>query len=105
MDIGRLKHKITFQELSQNKNEYGELEGTWNDIKTVWAEVKPVTGRSFFSAQQVNSEITHQVIIRYTKGIQPKQRIQFKDRVFEILYVMNFNESNEALQIMCKELM
>lgn len=104
MNPGRLKHRIKFQKLSQSKNEFGELTGVWDDYKTVWAEVRPITGKSFFSAQQVNSEITHIVVIRHSEGIIPSMRILFKEREFEILHIMNFDEDNEALQIMCKEL-
>lgn len=104
MDIGRLKHRITFQELSQSKNEYGELVEEWLDIKTVWAEIKPVSGNQFFAAKQINSEISHNVYIRCRTDLKPSMRIKFKERVFEILYLMNVNEDNWLMQIYCKEL-
>lgn len=104
MEIGRLKHRITFQELINTKNEYGELENNWNDTLTVWAEVRPTSGKSFFNAKQVNSEISHSVYIRYRKGLSPSMRIKFKERTFEILYIMNVNENNTLMQIYCKEL-
>lgn len=104
MDIGRLKHRITFQELSQSQNEYGELVEEWLDIKTVWAEIKPVSGNQFFAAKQINSEISHNVYIRYRTDLKPSMRIKFKERVFDILYLMNMNEDNRIMQIYCKEL-
>lgn len=104
MDIGRLKHRITFQELSRRKNEYGELVDEWLDIKTVWAEIKPVSGNQFFAAKQISSEISHNVYIRYRDELNPSMRIKFKERVFEILYLMNVNEDNRLMQIYCKEL-
>ena len=104
MDIGRLKHRVIFQKLINSKNEYGELEDRWNDVITVWAEVRPTTGRSFFNAKQINSEISHSVYIRYRNGLSPSMRIKFKERIFEILYIMNVNEDNTLMQIYCKEL-
>lgn len=104
MNPGRLNKKVKIQSLTNLKNEYGELEEVWQDLKEVWAEVKPLTGRSFFSAQQINSEITHSVIIRYIKDMKPSMRVMYRDRFFEILYIMDFNEENKALQLMCKEL-
>lgn len=101
----KLNKRIIIQKLVESKNDFGELDGTWGNVKEVWAEVRPVTGKSFFSAQQINSEITHQVIIRYVPGISPNMRIIYKGREFEILHCMNFDEANEAIQIMCKELM
>ena len=104
MDIGRLKHRITFQIYTHEKNEYGEVEDQWEDVKTVWAEIKPVSGQQFFAAKQINSEITHNVYIRYRNDLKPSMRIRFKGRTFEILYIMNVNEGNQLMQIYCKEL-
>lgn len=104
MDIGKLRHRITFQQLSNSKNEYGEPVEDWLDIKTVWAEIKPVSGKQFFAAKQINAEISHNVYIRYRNGLSPSMRIKFKERTFEILYIMNVNESNTLMQIYCKEL-
>lgn len=100
----KLSKRITIYKLVNSKNEFGELDDIWDIVKEVWAEVRPVTGKSFFSAQQINSEITHQIIIRYMQGIKPSMKIIYKDREFEILYCMNFNEANESIQLMCKEL-
>lgn len=104
MDIGKLKHKITFQQVSNLKNEYGEQEKEWLDVKTVWAEIKPISGKQFFTAKQINSEISHNIYIRYRAGLSPDMRIKFKERTFEILYIMNVNEANTLMQIYCKEL-
>lgn len=105
MKCTKLTKRIKLQQLGANKNEYGEVEEDWQDVATVWAEIRPVTGRSFFEAQQINSEISHQVIIRYRPGIKPSMRVLYGMRVFDVLYVMNFNESNESIQLMCKELL
>lgn len=104
MDIGKLKHRITFQDLSNSRNEYGELIEDWLDVKTVWAEIKPVSGKQFFAAKQINSEISHNIYIRYRSDLNSSMRIKFKERIFEILYIMNLNESNTIMQIYCKEL-
>lgn len=104
MDIGKLRQRITFQKLEQTKDEFGEMLGEWSDFKTVWAEVKPVSGRQFFAAKQINSEISHNIYIRYNADLLPNMRIKYKDRVFDILYLMNVNESNTLMQIYCKEI-
>ena len=104
MDIGKLRHRIIFQQLSNSKNEYGEPVEEWLDIKTVWAEIKPVGGKQFFAAKQINAEISHNIYIRYRNSLSSSMRIKFKERIFEILYIMNVNESNTLMQIYCKEL-
>lgn len=104
MDIGSLKHRITFQKLEQTKNEFGEMLGQWSDFKTVWADVRPVSGRQFFAAKQINNEISHNIYIRYNSELLPNMRIKYKERTFDILYLMNVNEENKLMQIYCKEI-
>lgn len=104
MNPGRLNKKITLQKLNSFRNEYGELNNEWQNTKKVWAEIKPLTGKSFFSVRQVNSEVSHSIIIRYIENIQPDMRILYQDRVFDILYIIDFSEKHRMLQLMCKEL-
>jgi len=104
MNIGNLRHRITIQTLQPIKNNYGEVTNDWVDFKTVWANINPVSGREFFSAETVNSEMTHKVLIRFVKDIKPKMRVKFGDRFFNIETIINFQERNQYLQLMCKEL-
>lgn len=104
MKIGDLRHRITLQKLEMVQDSYGQPTETWTDVATVWAAVNPISGREFFQAETINSEITHKILIRHRAGIEPSMRVKFKDRIFTILSVINFQEKNEALQLMCKEL-
>lgn len=105
MDIGRMKHRITIQKYIESKNEYGEVIKNWVDFKTVWASVEPILGRKFFMAETVNSEITHEITMRYIPGVKTNMRVKFKDRIFEQKAPpINVRESNKELKLMCKEL-
>lgn len=103
VNIGKLKHRITLQTMSSKVDAYGERVDEWVDVKTVWADISPISGKQFYTAKQINSEISHNIYIRYTDMVKPDMRITFKERVFEILYIMNINEDNRLLQIYCKE--
>lgn len=104
MRAGDLRHRITLQRLEMVQDSYGQPTETWSDVVIVWAAVNPISGREFFQAETINSEVTHKILIRYRQGIEPAMRIKFKDRIFTIISVINFQEKNEALQLMCKEL-
>lgn len=104
MQIGRLRQRITLQRQHYRQNDYGASIAEWQDIATVWAEVKPLTGREFFTAQQIQSEITTQITIRYLDNIDTTGRVLFGSHQYEILSVMNSQERNISLQLMCKEL-
>ena len=60
--------------------------------------------REFFASDTVNSKITHRVRMRNIQGLHPKQRISYCNRTFDIINVINVNELNKDLELMCKEL-
>lgn len=101
---GELRHRITIQKLNNSQNEYGEVSELWGDILNVRAGIYPISGKEFFAAETVNSEISHKVKIRYIEGIMPNMRIKFNNRIFSIESVINFQERNIELQLLCKEL-
>lgn len=100
---GELRHKITFQRAKDGQNEYGESIG-WDNILTAKAGIYPLSGREFYAAETVNSEVTHKIKMRYTPKLTPDMRIEFGNRHFEIESIINFQEKNVELQLLCKEL-
>lgn len=101
---GELRHRITIQKLNNSQNEYGEVSEFWEDILNIRAGIYPISGKEFFAAETVNSEITHKVKIRYVEGLTPNMRINFNNRIFSIESIINFQEKNIELQLLCKEL-
>lgn len=105
MNPGELRHIVTFQKLSDVQNGYGENTDSWVDITTDRAGIYPISGKEFFAAETVNSEVTHKIKMRYRPGITPDMRIKFGERIFELIAPpINFQEKNVELQLLCKEL-
>lgn len=100
MNPGDLRHRITFQlqDLTQE-------EEVWNDVCTCWANIRPISGREYFQAETINSDLTHRIRLRYRSDIRPEMRIKYKERIFYIQSVINDYEKNVSLQLMCRELM
>jgi SPP1 family predicted phage head-tail adaptor len=103
VEAGRLRHRITFQEATETYNDVGEPVTTWANVKTVWAEVKPIKGQEYWASQQVNAEVTHRVTVRYMDGLDSLMRIKFGDRYFSIEPPINPDERDIELQMLCKE--
>jgi SPP1 family predicted phage head-tail adaptor len=104
MNPGELNKRITFLAQSSQQNSYGEVEHSWNDIETVWANVKTLQGRELFQAQQVHSEITSKIIVRYLTGITANMRIRYGSRILQIIGPpINVDEKNRYLELSCKE--
>ena len=103
MNIGKLRHRITLLRQVNEVNDYGASTQTWKRVATVWADVRPLSGREYFSAQQVQSEVTTQIWLRHIEGIKPTMKVKFGKREFEILSVLNTQERDVSLQLMSKE--
>lgn len=105
MKIGKLRHRITLQEYIATRDSFGAEVEAWVDIGTVWASIEPLSGREFFAAQQVNAEVSTKITLRYRTGIKPEMRVLFAGRVFEIVSVINLEEKNIQLVLMCEEVL
>lgn len=107
MNPGKLRHRITFQKLTESQNDYGEVVKDWVGVKVVWASVNPISAREFFAAEKMNSEVSHKIFMRYVRSLRitPDMRIKFGERYFELIGPpINFQERNIELQLLCKEL-
>ena len=99
MDPGKLNKRITFQ-LQDLDSEDEE----WEDIATTWANINPISGKEYYSAETINSDLTHKIRLRYRRGITPDMRILYNGRIFYIVSVINEYEKNTMLRLMCREL-
>lgn len=100
---GEFRHVIKFQKQSDQQNSYGENNDNWVDVMNTRAGIYPMSGKEFFVAETVNSEVSHKINMRYMPGITPDMRIMFGERAFSIVSVINFQERNIELQLLCKE--
>lgn len=104
MRAGRLNQRITFQRRTESLNAYREDAGTWSDIVTVSAGVEPVSGKEFFSALQVQSDVTTRVVVRYSSDVSDittKDRIEHGSNYYDIESILNVGSRNKELHFMC----
>lgn len=103
MRAGRLSHRVTIQERTETQNATGEVEWTWVDVCSVWAEITAVSGREFFAAQQVQSNVSHSILMRYRQGIKAKMRV-VEAGCAEVFYDIEAplpNARRTELRLMC----
>lgn len=95
----RMNKQITLQSFTATSNSAGGYNTTWNIAATVWAEVKPISGREIFDADQI--EDTESVIftIRYIDNASTNMRIQFLSDYYNIRSIINVGLKNETLEI------
>lgn len=106
MNIGELKNRIEIWGKVPTENELGEADYTDEKLKTIWAAIIPQTGK--LQTQQANtilSNVTHKIIVRYEAGksITQDMHIMFRNKRFDIKYILNPYFKNESLEIFCEE--
>lgn len=103
MEIGKLDKRIKIMQSDKVSDGSGGFENELKEVKTVWAHVRPISGREFWQAQQINAEISHKIIIRYTEAVNRTNLISYNGRIFDIQYLINVDEKNKWLEIQALE--
>lgn len=103
MRAGALRHSLTIQTATETQNDHGEVVKAWSEFAVVNGSIDPLSGREFWRSRQVQADVTHVVTIRYLPGVIPKMRVLHGSRVLYITSVLNSDERNRELQLLCKE--
>ena len=99
----QLNHMIEIQRRGQARDTVGQLKETWKNAGRVWASIRPVSGREYFSASGERAEITHSIILRHGVTVAPRDRIKLGTRTFNVVSVLNTGERNRYLKLMSVE--
>lgn len=108
MKAGNLRHRLTIQSVIDKDSSFGgNADKIWTDTITVWGSVSPMMGKEAEQAQMMVAEVSHTIMMRFpdpdTITVGPKNRIIFGDRTFDIEYVLNKDERNCELKLLCFE--
>lgn len=107
---GNLRHRIVLQRNVPVRSDTGVIEDDWQDVTSLWASISTQGGREFYAARQVNSDLTHDIVIRYYPGVEEKMRVLFRDfkdnteRLYYIDSVFNVDGRKDYLHLFCREL-
>lgn len=104
MRAGALRHRITLQKRDATLDDFGQLNPTWLDMATLWAEVEPLSGMEKQHAMQVNADITLRVTVRYhpvfsNPSAADSWRILHKGRILKVHYLHNEDERSRLVFI------
>lgn len=103
VEIGDLRHRITFQKHTTTINENGFEVETWEDFKTVWAAASNLHGREYYAAAAVQAENTVKFTIRYLTGLDTTMRISFRGKIYDIAAIDNIKYQNRFIEIKALE--
>ena len=105
MNIGQLRHGITFKRATEAQNAVGEPIVTYAAIASTRARVEPTAGKERFAALQVQGEQIFNIICRYQTALST---LQINDRItwgsvdLDIQSIANPDGRNRVLNIIAK---
>lgn len=103
MEIGDLRHRITFQKLITKVNENGFEIQTWQNYKTVWSAVSNLSGREYYQAAAIKGEKTVKFLIRYMEDIDESMIILFRNKQYNISFIDNIKYISKYIEIKAVE--
>ncbi|MBU1067477.1 phage head closure protein [Patescibacteria group bacterium] len=110
MDPGKINNRITLQAPTIVRDDYGGETKTWTDVATVWANVKPLSGKEmargldqYGGGSVIESEISHRVWIRFRRDIRTSWRLKFGYKYLDIQAVINIGSNDVELEVLCLE--
>jgi len=103
MQIGEMKHSVTWQQQTKVSDGMGGSDTTWVDVCTTWARILPTSAKEIRQSEQTVLVASHTIRIRYRSVFKSSWRGQFKGRYFAIVGIVNPEERGEWLDILVKE--
>lgn len=103
MRAGKLRHRITIKEPGITYNECNEEVPGYLPFATVWASVEPLKGREYLEAKKDSVEISYLIRIRYIAGLREDMIVAYQDKELDIESILNIDEKNKEIHLMCKE--
>lgn len=106
LPAGTLNRRLTYQtRVNGDKNSLGQpVPGEYTTVGTYWGGIRSPNGREATNALQMKAEASHIVTIRYQGfDLDPKGRFLYKSRIFNIGAILNVDELNRQVDLMCTE--
>lgn len=103
-------HSIAVQSVAEASDAMGGYSGVWSNIATMRAVIRPVKQFEKIQYGKMDSEVTHEIIVRYQSIFSNpltsvKNRIIFKNRQLEIIEAINLFEDNKYVKIIASEVL
>lgn len=103
MRAGRLRHRVTIETPGGSASAFGEVAQSWSTVATVWAAVEPTSSRERVENEQTKAFTTHRIHMRYRSDVTTAERVVFNSRTLNITSVVNPDERDATLELLCTE--
>lgn len=103
--IEKARHQVTVQGLTETPDQSGGYTQVWADKFTAWAAIEdfsllPRYEKERWSEQQLQTEVSQKITIRYQPNVTARDRVLYGSRVYAIIGVINPLQMNVVLHLM-----
>ena len=102
MRAGQLTQRVSIERRLDTLDELNQPIGQWVSIVTTFASVEPLSGREYFAAAAMQSEITTRVTLRYRPGVTSADRVNHNGKIYGITSVIDHRSDHRSLVLMCR---
>ena len=95
---GRLRHRITVQNIADSQDEIGGAVQTWSDAAKVWASIETLRGVELQNMQMLSPRVSHKIRLRYLSGFTERNRILFGDKIYHVEFINNVDKRNKVIE-------
>lgn len=99
---GEMRYRVSWLKRTI-ENVKGTLQPDWETVGTYWAKLVPVSDGESIRDNQVESQRTYEVIMRYVGEIKPQDKLVYNGRTLNISSVINVEELNAEYKLTCVE--
>lgn len=105
MRVGELRHRVTIGKYTSGTDPTtgDPVPRQWQELCTVWAHVRGLSGSLLFQSMLTTQQSTHEVVIRYREGIEPGHWVRVGNRELEIQAVLDQEGRRRWLTLICRE--
>lgn len=88
MRAGKLRNRITLQQLQSGTDALGQPSTIWADVATIWADVRYASGIETIKAGRDVSTSKSSIQIRYTTGVTVAMRVLVNGAGYNIVDIV-----------------
>jgi SPP1 family predicted phage head-tail adaptor len=108
VDAGRFKHRVKIEKRVSTQDTTGDTKFEWLDLGSVWADIRPLSGRKLESSQRLSPAVSHEIVVRYQAKYKDTKtmstcRALHDDRIFNVLGCLILNEDNVLISLIAEE--
>lgn len=102
MQAGKLRNRVTIQQIGTTQDEIGQTVTGWEDVATVSADIRYLNGIERLKADSSTSLAKASIRIRYREGINAGMRIVHGTTAYNIAAVLPDVGKKQHVDLVCE---